>query len=87
MIPVQLVEGNFGFSTITAANLEDSLDLMKTALLSKCLGKYADGSRAAAYLKIFVGSKQLIYLQGLTSSKAIFDKLKARYQVLQDERL
>ncbi|KYG40255.1 hypothetical protein M433DRAFT_9040 [Acidomyces richmondensis BFW] len=81
--------------TITAANFEDWLDLVKTVLLSKGLWKYTDSSvvcalgkaeeheredaRAAAYLKIVAGSEQLTYLRGLTSSKAILDKLKARY--------
>jgi len=81
--------------TTTAANYEDWLDLIKTVLLSKGLWKYTDGSvvcapgkadeyeredaKAAAYLKIVAGSEQLAYLRGLTSSKAILDKLKARY--------
>jgi len=89
--------------TIIAANFEDWLDLMKTVLLSKNLWKYTDNSvvcvpgkaeeheredaKAAAYLKIVAGSKQLTYPRGLTSRKAILDKLKARYHVLQDKWL
>ncbi|KYG40198.1 hypothetical protein M433DRAFT_160797 [Acidomyces richmondensis BFW] len=81
--------------TIIAANFEDWLDLVKTVLLSKGLWKYTNSSvvcvlgkaeeheredtRAAAYLKIVAGSEQLTYLRGLTLSKAILDKLKARY--------
>ena len=46
-----------------------------------------EDAKAAAYLKIVAGSEELTYLRGLKSSKVILDKLKARYQVLQDERL
>jgi len=64
---------------ITAANFEDWLDLIKTVLLSKGLWKHANGSavcalgqaeeyeredaKVAAYLKVVVGSEQLIYVR------------------------
>ncbi|KYG40097.1 hypothetical protein M433DRAFT_9278 [Acidomyces richmondensis BFW] len=58
-------------------------DMFKTSGTVCALGKAEEyereDARAVAYLKIVVGSEQLIYLRGLTSSKAILDKLKARY--------
>ena len=92
-----------GIPPLTGANFEDWLDLVKTVLLSKGLWKYARGSvtstpskaeeiepedaKATAYLKIAAGSQHLAYLRGLTSSKAVLDKLTASYRVSQDERL
>ena len=92
-----------GIPPLTGANFEDWLDLVKTVLLSKGLWKYASGTetsrpgkaedfeqedaKATAYLKIAAGGQHLAYLRGLTSSKAVLDKLTTRYRVPQDERL
>ncbi|KYG40381.1 hypothetical protein M433DRAFT_8876 [Acidomyces richmondensis BFW] len=58
-------------------------DMFETSGTVCALGKAEEhekeDTRAAAYLKIVAGSEQLTYLRGLTSSKAILDKLKARY--------